>query len=303
MSVADGNGCGGPELSEQLPYELLVHAVAQLDSPFDLQAVAQASKAFHAVAHEEPVWRSLVNQRYGLSVQHPAGFSVVGDAMEEFRERWHSAQETIRAVPNLGSEGRRPSLCSTLSSTIQRGLPICCSSEPSKEDLGVSESDLKQGVSAMAEALSCGAVSVADMVDWLLTDAAARQPIRCLAMLALLQPPPPPPPAAPQASDAAANEAAHAPPFCPQAFSEAAAAARSRLMAASPPRALRERIVIKWWSWSTARDCRGFRARDDMHRITADLATLCREPGHELWAVLTRGVVNEVRSIRVNVAE
>ena len=63
--------------------------------------------------------------------------------------------------------------------------------------------------------------------------------------------------------------------------------------------ALSRRIVVKYWTWSQSRDCRGFRAKDDVHRITADLRTLCKQREHAAWAVLARGVVNEVRHIRI----
>lgn len=307
---SDGCGVGPPEVSEVLPYDVLVYALGCLESPFDLAAAQRVSKSFRSAGGEEAVWKSLVNQRYGLCDTQlrdcADARSEFADARSEFADKWHSAQDFIRSITYLGAEVSPPSLCSALSSTLVQGLPVCCSAPtPSKEAEGVCEDDLKRGIGLVAEALACGHVSVADLVDWLLTDAAARQPVRCLALLALLQPY--------TAAAAVASGAKAAPQWASDrsrwvaaqpALAEAKAAAVCRLGTASPPPpALRQRVVVKWHTWSTARDCRGFRARDDMHRATADLATLCREPRHVAWNVLARGVVNEVRSIRVNVAE
>ena len=85
----------------------------------------------------------------------------------------------------------------------------------------------------------------------------------------------------------------------PAGLAEGRAAARLRLAERDAPDSLFARISIKWHTWSSARDCRGFRARDDLHRRSATLLELACEPAHELWGVLARGRGGEVRGMKV----
>ena len=60
----------------------------------------------------------------------------------------------------------------------------------------------------------------------------------------------------------------------------------------------RSRVVVRVYSFSQLRDCRGFRARDDMLSIDADLYTLVALPSeHEVWRIIERGTKHEVREI------
>ena len=66
-----------------------------------------------------------------------------------------------------------------------------------------------------------------------------------------------------------------------------------------PAGCLQAHIEVKRYSWSQARDCRGFRARDDLTTLSEPLGVLAASPQHQLWEVLDRGAVNEVRHIGV----
>ena len=64
-------------------------------------------------------------------------------------------------------------------------------------------------------------------------------------------------------------------------------------------RALAARVDVMVHAFSQRRDCRGFRARDDLTTLSEPLGVLAASPQHQLWEVLDRGAVNEVRHIGV----
>ena len=70
-----------------------------------------------------------------------------------------------------------------------------------------------------------------------------------------------------------------------------------------PPQSwLSSRIEVKSYTWSQLRDCRGFRARDDVHIRHVTLRELAIDDSHEVWGVLARGVKYEVQRITIGVA-
>jgi len=60
-------------------------------------------------------------------------------------------------------------------------------------------------------------------------------------------------------------------------------------------------VSVRYTTWSSARDCRGFRARDDVHFLDSSVGRLARTPHHPIWGVLRRGVHQEVTSVELKV--
>ena len=74
-----------------------------------------------------------------------------------------------------------------------------------------------------------------------------------------------------------------------------------------PPALQSHAYVVRWATWSNLRDCRGFRARDDLHNCTVLLSEIWEgcadydELGDPSgWSVLRRGVKDDVQWIRVS---
>ena len=70
---------------------------------------------------------------------------------------------------------------------------------------------------------------------------------------------------------------------------------------ALPELALPQKLEIKRYTWSQLRDCRGFRARDDVMVRRATLRELAMDDTHEIWGVLARGVRFEVQRVVLRV--
>lgn len=189
-----------------------------------------------------------------------------------------------------------PQLSPTSSArALANGGVVACisrSCESSDTSGSVTQEAYTEAVQMVADALVAQDVAPDDLVDYLTSSDAAEQPIRCLALIDVLH--------RRSGSDdstglgtakrAALQQLAEA---CgcsdePSGGSESVGCP-----------SLRRRVIVKYFTWSQARDCRGFRARDEVHRINVGLHTLLAQPDHRAWNVLSRGVVNEVRQIRI----
>merc|ERR1712060_48307 len=110
-----------------------------------------------------------------------------------------------------------------------------------------------------------GTVGRYDMLEWL-QSAAAERPLRALAVVAAIR---------------SAHEK-----VCEDA------GLRDALM--------KRRVALHISSFSQRRDCRGFRARDEVRTISGDCWTLLLQPDHLFWSALERGVRNEVRDLQLS---
>lgn len=243
--------------------------------PLEICRAARLSRAVLEAASDEVLWRTLLQRRYAVTDERMS--ARANSARAEFRSRWSAAQDLLRGAD---FSSRAPPVLCTIPPNM--GQVVC--SSPRKAAEGLSEDAFKRGVAFIGAAIACGHVSFGDLADFLLSAAATREPVHCAGLLFVL----------------------HFMQTSPVEFSQALAPgradARRRLAAASrcgAPPALRASIVVKYSTWSQSRDCRGFRARDDIHRVQAPLLTLSEQPEHELWRVLERGAINEVRCVSV----
>ena len=283
--------------------DVAVSVLMCIDRPLDLCRVASVCHGLHSAVNDAILWRKLLKHRYGrLEVPEvtTAGAGVC-HARETFRERWTRAQGFVWQAAHL-DERAPPEPCLSPHHAVHADKVTCMSKSCEANSSGVSEERYARGVDMVGDAVADGSVAADDLVDWFLSARADRQPIRGLALLAVLH-------RSSQAlTDADADECVspvsirHSWCMSARAIAErrrkAATSALQHLAGAcgSSPSLLQE-VVIKYTTWSQARDCRGF--VDDVHRIQADLRTLCLEPEHPAWTILERGVINEVRNIRI----
>lgn len=212
--------------------------------------------------------------------------------MGEFKSKWAQAQDVVRDVLNA-PQSPEPQSLSTVGRSLSPQTVVACisrSCESSNSSASVSEREYSQAVERIAEALMTQDISADDIVDYITDPAACAQPMRCLALLDALR-----------RTCESDNGSPGARLKNARALEQLHAACAKTTSGGCP--VLSRSIVVKYFTWSQARDCRGFRAQDDVHRITADLRTLCRHPEHAAWSVLARGVVNEVRHIRIHAEE
>jgi hypothetical protein len=214
-------------------------------------------------------------------------------AMGEFKSKWVQAQDVVRDVLSA-PQSPEPQSLSTAGRSLSPQTVVACisrSCESSDSSASVSEREYSQAVERIAEALAAQDITADDIVDYITDPAACAQPMRCLALLDALH----------RSSSESDDGGPSSRLTNVKALGQLDAACANVATRGCP--ALTRRIVVKYFTWSQARDCRGFRAQDDVHRITADLRTLCQQREHAAWAVLARGVVNEVRHIRIHVEE
>ena len=280
---------GGPNEPPNLaalPLDALSSVLSWLDLR-DCCRAARVSCSLRAAARDDCLWAAL-GVTYGESVHcdysDPSG--PIGRA--RFRERWCGAMAMVESVDKLGdgTGGRqKPQEC--LAVTAGTALVMCCAPSAWKASVdgqSVGGDEFLAGVAGILTHLATGVLHPLHLVDWLRCTASERQPLRCLAILAALQ-----------------DKQAWLPSGCDlKKGKEARAMARRRLAASpAPPAALLRKISVRWLTWSQRRDCRGFRARDDVHQQSETLLELWRRPDNHVWNVLARGVANDVRDIRV----
>ena len=259
-----------PPTLPTLPLDVLACVLAELDPP-DLCTCARACKCGLQAAAEE-AWKRLDRER-----------PLRSDNKGPFRSRWLEAMLRIEFVDCLGGAEGRPQPQECLSAAAA-ATPIACGSGPLADGQSLDYATFHRGLASMTGCLHRGLFHAHHQVDWLRTREAGRQPLRCLAILLLLH-------GWELLMDSGQASGCSA-PRNPAAY---------RRLRGAPwaPSALRRDVVLRWRTWSQARDCRGFRARDDVHTRTASLFELSQQPDHEFWRVLRRGVTAEVRSLEV----
>ena len=274
-----------------LPQDLLAHILSHLSHPAEISRVSSCATSMAAAAADDALWCSLFEARY--KSRPPDGGVSCRDA---FLRRWNSARKVLMEVPLPDANAMAtPSPAQPFNySPTATGLTTCSgwrTVDPSACDGKVASVDrcaYEKGVACMAEAISSGAAGCCDIVDWLLdcdAKVATEQPLRVLTMVDLL------------------NTGRNLPyEHLADSWHECE---RLRDTARKPAWGS-WRASLKWSTWSMARDCRGIRARDELHRLGLTLEELsssvpepCCQDATTFWHTLARGVKHEVRQMRV----
>jgi hypothetical protein len=283
--IADATSTAEPPLAfETLPFDALCGIISWLDT-LDVCGLARTSKALHTVACNELIWAERLSRHCGES-----GGRVEGRGGRLcFRDAWTARMADIEhglAFLDNTELTSQPHVCAAVGSAAS---PMVCSTSPAMRSSlrGIDPARFKRGVDTLH---AYGPSASSGLIDWLRTSAATRHPLRSLAVLVSL------------------HALAYPKLGCSEAVSGAAerrAAVLHQLafLSRAPPPSLRKVVTVEWSTWSQLRDCRGFRARDDLHRSTASLQELCDHPEAQLWAVLERGECHEVRELRLFAGE
>jgi len=297
-----------------LPAEVWSHTLSFVaDDLSSIAAAGAACKALMEVQGEE-FWQARHAERY------PGQAAVDSSSMRTaFRVRLRMARRELVELPITDCvrlhEGSR-SEWSPSSAGAAAGSPTECSARLrySAATVGgtTSEADFKRACDRLATLVVDGQVAADDIIEWLRSDCS---PIKALAALAVLQ-----------RRNLRSECEPHGLDLRRAPLTRALQQLRSQPAAATLA-VLASHVTLKWSSWSSARDCRGFRARDDVHRLSPSLHELLMvvgdgeelprgasasdlassSPASELsdaerfWRVLTRGVVNEIRAIHLMV--
>lgn len=249
-----------------LPGDALTYLLVDLDDTLALLRMMATCHQLHTLLSDESVYHLLLAKRQRQSSTYtPWSSCTTRPWRAAFVDHWLSARDAIRnldALRNL-DVGSTSAERNVCSPPMSGAVAVMTKDEL---DERVSVGAFMLGVQAVHDVLACGRIALSDLRDWLATRSASAQPLRLLAVLFLL-------------------------------FRSVA----NRLCA---PPALAEpgrRVSLKFYTFSQRRDCRGFRARDDVHSLSASLSELAAQPEHALWRTLDRGVVNEVRHVSVGV--
>ena len=285
VSVPPAEVPGAPSL-DSADFDVVVSVLLTLARPLDLLHVGATCKMLRSAVHDALPWRNLL-ERYSDCMGDASDHGCLGSAsaLEVFKSRWVASQGFVSELEStLSPASSNPTPCSSAQQVV-----TCMSRSCEAGVLGVKYEQYALGVSIISDGLMTGNIAPADLVDWFHSGAADHQPIRGLALLGALH----------QLScDVDGKGDARPDP----ALDRAKAAALQDLTGGSLT-SLRQQVVIKYSTWSQGRDCRGFRSRDDVHRLRANLRTLGEEPEHPSWEVLVRGIINEVRTITILVGD
>ena len=270
----DERGAASAMVLQRLPADVLRVVLQALGDPCALCHLARCSSWCADAANDAAVWRALFVRRYG-AVEAPCDPLMT---TSDWRARF-----ALRRRDSLAS------LCAlTLSCVVERVPLIACSRAVAQSPVVVSsqqdrsfitEAHFRAAVDRLEAAFESGEIPVDDAAECF--DDADGFPggIRRLALVAALR--------RHETSVAA---------IARLALNEAIGPIAQRC-SADRPMAKAWTIRLKIASFSQLRDCRGFRARDDVAYVDASLAKLLEMPAHPLWKALERGTVNEVRGL------
>jgi len=299
-----------------LPPELCAAILHYVECTRTIARAARTCKMLHA-AIDEAFWSTRHSARYpGL----PACDSS-SSMRDTYRDRWRAARHELS---NLAMSGCMPAPSTFGAANLSRTSPPteCCTQmrytaapaalHAMAATEAATEAEFKRGCDQLSSLVCDGQIAADDLLEWLQSDSGS--PLRILAALAVLQ----------RRALRSACEP-HGLDLCHASLARALRCLRS---ASPPPSTFGKRVRLKYTAWSSARDCRGFRARDDVHRLNPTLHELCHavapeeegealssppaacnsDPSHlsdadRFWRVLARGVVHEVRSISLSVDE
>jgi len=297
-----------------LPHELCCAIMHHIGDTMSIVAVTATCKPLMAMADSD-FWRVRLTERY-------PGAEPSGDAStvrDLYSVRWKKARMELNDLSIPGSNAPPVAMVSSSTGLSARSAsnPLECSARV-LHSASVIEGEFKRDCDQLASLVANGQIAADDIVEWLRSDAATRAPLTACAAIAVLQ---------------RRRLRSECEPHALDLRLRPLARALQRLRQgthATPPRVLSQRVVLKWTAWSSARDCRGFRARDDLRRLQPTLQELLlcvadeersmalEEPAsphstpprtppgtpeshsgdaEAFWRVLARGVVHEVRSI------
>ena len=287
-----------PPSLDLLPLELICAVLACLGSAKRICRAASLSSVFADAVKEDCLWLPLVRKRcYDAAADEPLRCA--------FRRCWNGSREAFLRIGHLGiiSGAAEPLAMSARAGGADH--PVCCTSRSATLAAeSVSVDEFMEGVGAVVRLLESRALTPGELGAWLCSRSAATEPVRCLAVLSAL---------------CRIREEGTCEDGSTTALRSAAVASLRRLRSCPSAPALGQAVTVKWWEWSQLRDCRGFRARDDVYRRACTLADLAAEgceadsgtaeaaseprraAAARCWRVLHRGVVAEVRAVRVMV--
>lgn len=265
----------------------------------DVCSMACTSRSLRATCSDAIVWEHMAIAR-GM---------ILRCDRRSFRSAWDSAMQAVALVPHLTETFAAQDQCTPTVSMLSASSPVVCSSPLSTVSVarssywtGISGEQFIDGVRAFQasfRAADTTRLHPMHLVDWLHTPAAHSEPLRCLAILAALQDEKKWRPVLDSSSSSASCAYPEQGPD--RAREPPAVEAVRRLLDDQAFSRTPATIWIKWHTWSNLRDCRGFRARDDVHRRTAGLQELACQADHVIWRILARGITQEVRDLRVGV--
>ena len=270
---------------EQLDDDTL-RLILALQTPSTLLAVAGTCSSLRSAALDAELWRTHYDARFHVC---DAGEVWRGVPLSEFephvayRRAWHDRQARLSDVLRPLAPGPSLAVCRSPrgrdSPRLQIAIAICSSSRDPAEKAAELVTSV---VDALCRELEAGELSHEDVADWLCRSC---EPVMQLAALGALRARAGVGAAAGEWRGVLVSEGAFAPSLLPP---------RPALT-----RALAARVDVMVHAFSQRRDCRGFRARDDLTTLSEPLGVLAASPQHQLWEVLDRGAVNEVRHIGV----
>lgn len=271
MDSSDPTSATPPTLPS-LPHDCLV-AIAKDLGAIDLCNLASASLPLSVTV--AALWSSIFPTRF------PGRLASSGS----FRDQWLMNMDAIDDVArelNSTQKSLPPVASSTSVASPDSPMAMSLSMLPAGAGTRMAVDGVTSGSFFTCVArLHDMHASPPMLAEWLDTRMAATSPLGCLAVLRVLR-----------TRDAA-------PPL------------QQLATRSPPPPSLLAQVTLRWSTWSNLRDCRGFRARDDIHRRSSRLLDLARCPVDEephgfggedaadLWAILHRGVADEVRSIHL----
>lgn len=277
MQEDDGGEVAPPTL-QSLPQDCL-NAIAATLSMADLCHLLATSHQMLTVFRRDELWSALA------AVRFPSAAAAVGCMhYSDFPRIWSSSMDVIDDAVRT--------LCSALvrSPAMAVARSVASPDSPTAMSMAMSPAATAsaRGVDGVigADLGECAAVLRRSMTppvlaDWVATRMASGSPIGCLAVLKALR------------DQEIADEGLHV---------ESGFVWSADLgVRAAPLPSLFARVTLRWSTWSQLRDCRGFRARDDVHRLSSRLVELCARPEFDLefWTILQRGVCDEVRAIHL----
>uniref|UniRef100_A0A7S0P4W7 F-box domain-containing protein n=1 Tax=Calcidiscus leptoporus TaxID=127549 RepID=A0A7S0P4W7_9EUKA len=265
MQDSDAASLSAPPALAYLPDDVLDVLMHHLGRARYVERLGSCSSALHRASQRGSVWAWLCCAGNGSSAAEESQ-SLGGEA---WRERYVARQLGAlafisRTLARCGSAERAQ--CSR-SVSVSAGPVPCSWTRPALSGAVPLRAwcEVRDHLSA---ALRAGDLMVDDVVSWIEQAILPRETLSVLAIISMLS----------VYGGCMKNFLLHEPKL-------QAALARSR-------------VLVRVYSFSQLRDCRGFRARDDMLSIDADLYTLVALPlEHEVWRIIKRGTQHEVREI------
>ena len=269
-----------PKLLTDLPTDALQHIMMQLLINNDGCCVARAVasldsvKTLSTLCHSlhtaalthEVFWAKVLSLWRQEDVAEHAGLA-------SFRCHWCVGRAALRRLPMLTPVAESVECCSGVASTSSAPLSMPLSRPASQaiemDRFELFEADIRDRLTKECDP--------ADALAWLREDAPDADALTQLVVLSALR---------------------------ARIHKDVGAVALAvQLLWLDPPRSwLASRIEVKIYTWSQLRDCRGFRARDDVHTRHVTLRELAMDDSHEVWGLLARGVKYEVQRITIGLA-